>query len=377
MLNNIDQILDSTGAKTAALGVKAAVCEGKYAYFHIPEKELGTYFDKMFPVFAENKLADTLRGRMHRWKAGHDLFVDIPKTFVSHGPADAIKQTGHILLTDLGTKDGLPIPGLSYNGLGKFLNETCHIPKARLCFRVTEVMDIADKGIGIFACSEGFLDLVNAFSHDLRMTPALFFDTFIEGAAEIAAGAAAGGNPLLYVAGGAQIVAGLKISLYTISHPLWFVNPLDFFGGVLTGGIISFFISKIILKKDTKHVLLDVARSCAVGGAYAVSTCFGIAVLVGLTASGIGKLMAERTNAKLISCFKISEEELDLLRQNALYIFPPPNEIIFDKLPSNESIFAKVHNLCEFQFEPSPSIFFQELPKTLLDTDKNEKSLSF
>ena len=307
MLDNANQFLDGFGP------IACVTDSVHWAYMKIPADSIRVFFDKSFPDFAVNTLADSASGAGHRWKAGHDLLIDIPKTLMEHGPGAAVKQTGHILFTDLPTKAGVPIAGLSEAGLGKFLHETCGISISKMC---VNIMDIADTGLSILAVGEGLGDVVNVFCQETRMTPQLFWDTFGEGALEIATGCATG-NPLLQIAGWSQFAAGVKITYDTITKPLWFVNPFDFFGGVLTGGLISFAVSKFILKKKNDDVMKDVAKSCAIGGAYAAGISFGIAVSIGLAACGVGKLMADQTNKKLIAAYKISEEELELFRLNA------------------------------------------------------------
>ncbi len=297
----------STESIVDSLGVKAAVSAGNYAYLQIPTNSLRGFFDSMFPAFAKNSTADIARGFGHRWMAGHDLLIDVPKTMSQHGIREATNQTGHILLTDFPTKAGIPIPGLSSSGIGKFLVETCHIPKGYLC------LNVMDATVGVFAMTEGTFDLFNVIAGQMRMSPSLFLDTFIEGAAEIAIGAACK-NPLLLFAGIEQVAAGVVSTFYTITHPLWFVNPLDFFSGCLSAGILSLVISKFVLKKDTYSSLEDAAKSCAIGGLFAISTGFGLGGILALLGCGLGKLMAEHDNREQHLYFTISESDLDLLK---------------------------------------------------------------
>ena len=100
-----------------------------------------TYVDAQtmtaFAKFANCPDADFLKGYGHRWEGGHDILVDVPKTLVKDGwlrphPIDAFQQVGHIVLTDLPTKAGIPIPGLSgSSSLGEWLVEA-GIPKGYL-----------------------------------------------------------------------------------------------------------------------------------------------------------------------------------------------------------------------------------------------------
>ena len=289
------------------IGVKAAFSAGNFAYLQIPADSLRGFFDNLFPVLSQNPLADSVSGFGHRFVAGHDLLIDVPRTLSTHGSGAAAKHAGHILLTDFPTKAGIPIPGLSNSGLGNFLTHTCHIPRGYLC------LNVVDSVVGIFAMTEGTFDLINVISGQLRMSPELFFDTFVEGTAEIAAGLYCK-NPLLFIAGTEQLAAGVISTFYTITHPLWFVNPLDFFSGVFLGGISSFVISKLILKKDMKSSLTDAGKSCVIAGLFAISTGFGVAGIVALLACGIGKMMAERDNKEKRAWFAIGENELIRLR---------------------------------------------------------------
>ena len=184
------------------MGIKAAASVGNLAYLQIPADSMRRFFDGLFPMLAKNKTADVVSGFGHRWRAGHDLLVDVPRTMAKSGVQEASKQAGHILLTDFPTKAGIPIPGLSGTGLGRFLTETCHIPQAYLC------LNVVDAGVGILALSEGTMDLLQVCQHQLRMTPSLFFDTFVEGMGEIGLGTLVK-NPLLIISGGEQLLAGV------------------------------------------------------------------------------------------------------------------------------------------------------------------------
>ena len=285
------------------VGVKAAFSAGNYAYLQIPTNSLRGFFDALFPSLAKNATADVARGFGHRWVAGHDLLIDVPKTIVKGGTAEGAKQAGHILLTDFPTKAGIPIPGLSSSGLGRFLTESCKIPKGYLC------LNIMDTAVGILAMTEGTFDLFNVIAANLRMSPKLFIDTFVEGSAEIIAGAYCE-NPLLLIAGAEQVAAGAISTFHTITHPLWYVNPLSFFSGCLSGGITSLVISKLVLKKNNTECLKDATQSCVLGALFSISTCFGIGGIIALIGCGLGKFMADKDNKSQRLYLKISENEL-------------------------------------------------------------------
>lgn len=309
MKMSIENALDS-------IGIKTAISTGNYAYLLVPANSLRGFFDNLFPVFAKNTTADVARGFGHRWVAGHDLLIDVPKTMSKQGIREATNHAGHILLTDFPTKAGIPIPGLSSSGLGNFLVETCKIPRGYLC------LNVMDATVGIFAMTEGTFDLFNVIAGQLRMSPRLFFDTFVEGAAEIAFGMSCE-NPLLLIAGIEQVSAGIVSTFYTITHPLWYINPLDFFSGCLSAGLLSFIISKFVLKKDTLSASKDAAKSCVVGGLFSISISFGFGGVLALMGCGLGKLMAERDNKDQRLYFVISEEEIKRLKNSFNQLFGP------------------------------------------------------
>lgn len=281
---------------------KAFVCAGDYAYLRIPAAELRGVFDSAFPTLAKNGFADCASGYMHRFAAGHDLLIDVPKTLVNHGPAEAGKHLGHILVTDFPTKAGIPIPGLSESGLGHWLTETVGIPKPYLC------INIMDATVGLFACTEGTLDIVKICANHVRMSPEVFIDTFVEGGLEVAGGVHFQSAPLV-IAGAENIAAGLCSLGYTITHPIWFVGFCDFAGGVLAGGLLSLLISRFILKKKNDECLRDVLKSISISSLFAVANGFGIAGLIAMVACNYGKLLARIENARREAYFKFSREK--------------------------------------------------------------------
>ena len=280
---------------------KAIVSTGNFAYLKIPSAELRGFFDSAFPALAKNHFADCVSGNLHRFTAGHDIMIDIPKTLVNHGPLEASKQLGHVLLTDLPTKQGIPIPGLSESGLGEWLTNVVGIPKPYLC------INAMDAAVGIFACTEGTLDIINICANNVRMSPEVFLDTFVEGAAELAGGAALK-NPLLVASGLENVAAGVYSSCYTITHPIWYTSFWDVTGGGLAGGMASFLISKFVLEKDNATCLANVIKSVSISSLFAVSTGFGIAGIVGMVASGYGGFLARKDNAKMPVFYKITQE---------------------------------------------------------------------
>lgn len=266
------------------MGIKAAASVGNLAYLQIPADSMRRFFDGLFPMLAKNKTADVVSGFGHRWRAGHDLLVDVPRTMAKSGVQEASKQAGHILLTDFPTKAGIPIPGLSGTGLGRFLTETCHIPQAYLC------LNVVDAGVGILALSEGTMDLLQVCQHQLRMTPSLFFDTFVEGMGEIGLGTLVK-NPLLIISGGEQLLAGVISVFHTVTLPPWFTEPMPLFGGALSGVLFSLAVSKFILKKDACTCFADALQSGMIGALFAIAPGLGMTGLALVAAYHFGKAL--------------------------------------------------------------------------------------
>ncbi len=280
---------------------KAIVSSGNFAYLKIPTAELRHFFDSAFPTLAKNHFADCASGYLHRFSAGHDILIDVPKTLVKHGPIDAGKQLGHILVTDFPTKSGIPIPGFSESGLGRWLTEVVGIPKPYLC------INAMDAAVGVFACTEGTLDIINVSANNIRMSPGVFLDTFVEGVVELAGGGALK-NPLLIASGFENIAAGVYSSCYTITHPLWYTGFWDVVGGGLAGGMTSFLISKFILKKDNATCVVNITKSVSISSLFAVSTGFGIAGIIGMVASGYGEFLAKKNNDEMAVFYRITKD---------------------------------------------------------------------
>lgn len=140
-------IVQTKSGYSASLATELLVSPGQLIYMHIPAKELRNFADSMFPDLAKNSIADCARGMGHRYRAGHDIFLDVPSTLLNDGPEAAIKHLGHIIATDFPTKAGIPIPGFSQSGLGHLL-EHWGIPKAWMS------LNISDAGLGFLAIAD-------------------------------------------------------------------------------------------------------------------------------------------------------------------------------------------------------------------------------
>ena len=194
---------------TASLASDLLVVRGQMAYMHIPASELRNFVDGLAPSLAKNEIADCASGYGHRYKAGHDLLLDVPATFNRDGVSAGLKHAGHIILTDFPTKAGIPIPGFGHSGLGQLV-EQAGIAKGWL------QISLFDTGVGVFVFADGATNLMQALQGSLMMDFGTACQTFGMGSVEIGF-AVATQNPLL-VAGGVQnVFAGLVSTWQTIS----------------------------------------------------------------------------------------------------------------------------------------------------------------
>lgn len=281
------------------ISVKSAVGGAQYAYMHIPVDALRHTVDGLFPSLAKNAAADAVSGFGHRWAHGHDLITDIVPQFFRH-PVHAVKQAGHILLTDFPTKAGIPILGFSQSGLGSLLVDL-GIPKGYLS------LNMMDTGIGLLALGEGSCDLISAMSGNVPMDAWTAFDTFGEGGIELVLGYSIQ-NPLLIGAGIENILAGCVSTLKTFTD---YVDPALFFGHSMTGAILGAGFSYALNRKRAKGslgrtVLGTSARSALLGALSSASGYFTAGAFLGFTAMQIGKIMAAHAQKELILCCSCS-----------------------------------------------------------------------
>lgn len=258
------------------------IVPGQFAYLALPSDGLRHFADGLFPQFAKFPIADSQAvGWGHRYRAGHDLFLDVPATVAEHGVVDGYKHAGHIVLTDFPTKTGIPIPGFSQSGLGQWL-ESLGISRGWLN------VNICDAGVGIIAVAEGTDDLVQALNGTLVMDSSTFFDTFVEGGVEVAL-AVYMENPILLAGGIENILAGLVSAWDTVSV---YVDPLLFFGSSFTSAAIGFVIGVGIAKQSLPEALDSALRSGVVGSLFSVSAAFGFGALSGLLSIAAGRALA-------------------------------------------------------------------------------------
>lgn len=191
------------------------------------------FFDKMFPDLSKDLVADSAHGAWHRWAAGHDILVDVPQTIVDKGVGQGLHQFGHIMCTDAFTKAGIPVPGLSQNGLGKLLVD-CGISKGFLNITFDGVLSIV-------AVADGYSDLAAAIANEMHMSVETFFSTFVIGSVDVAIGVSIlYGHPYsgmcMITAGIEKVLAGC-ISTY---NTLLASSFDDFLGQSLASAIIGF-----------------------------------------------------------------------------------------------------------------------------------------
>lgn len=283
-----------------------AATAGIWAYSQIPARTIHSTVDSMFPRVAILPLADIPPfGRWHRFREGHDLLIDVPRTFIEHGPHDGINHVGHIVLTDLPTRDGIPLPGLSGEGFGSYL----------LDLGVTRdwlTINIVDGLVGYLAISEGTSDLIAAAAGDLDMSVTVFFDTFVEGGIEIALGGYFH-NPFLVFGGVENIAAGIVSTWKTIVVN---VPPVDLLGAglacAIAGGVLTYTLtSRSEHRERARTSITAAARSGAIGALGTVQAAFGMGGLLAVASYGCGNLLATARERELRRPYNIDAEDVD------------------------------------------------------------------
>lgn len=297
--------LAQTGSDGAASLVgQLVVVPAQMAYLHIPATELRNFVDGIFPNLATNKIADSAAGFGHRYRAGHDLLLDIPTTFSSHGPFEGLKHAGHVIFTDFPTKAGIPIPGFSHSGLGHLL-EQAGISNGWL------QLSLFDTGVGIFAFADSASTLVQAMQGSLSMDFGTACQTFGMGSVELVLGIGVQ-NPLLATAGLQNVLAGLVSTWNTVSV---YVDPLDFLGVAGTSALIGFGMAYGVVGESLSEASIDAARSGTIGALYTVSSAFGFGALAGFIAFRLGAALAQQHNASSAARLSVDENSYRLLLQ--------------------------------------------------------------
>jgi len=295
-------LAQAAAIKGSSLPGELLIVPSQMAYMQIPAAGLRNFVDGVFPNLAVNSIADSAKGFGHRYRAGHDLLLDIPQTIGSHGWSEGFKHAGHVILTDFPTKAGIPIPGFSQSGLGHLL-EQAGISNGWM------QLSLFDTGVGLFVFSESATNLMLAMQGALSMNFGVACQTFGVGTAELALSISTQ-NPLLMLGGVQNIMAGLVSTWETFSV---YVDPLDFLG---TGGfsaLLGFGLSLGLTNADTSEAVKDAVRSGAVGSLYTVSSAFGFGALAGFITYRLASELALHHEKLAGSRFTVDDNSYQLL----------------------------------------------------------------
>lgn len=297
-------VTQAGGGHGASLATELLVSPGQMVYMCIPASDLRNFTDNLFPDLAKNRIADCASGMGHRYKAGHDLLLDVPQTFLNHGPTEGLKHLGHIIATDFPTKAGIPIPGFGQSGLGHML-EQWGIPKAWMS------LNISDAGFGFLAIADSHSTLMAALQGQLSMDFGTAAQTFGAGALELKLAMIATTNPVLMTAAGIQnILAGLVATWKTYSV---YVDPLDFFGAAGMSALIGFGFAHGLAGESLTDATRDAIRSGTIGALYSVSTAFGYGALAGFVVCRLASALAKHHNAQTQGRLAVDVHTYELL----------------------------------------------------------------
>lgn len=295
-------LAQSASPDTASLAGNLLVIPGQMAYVHIPATELRNFVDGLVPSLAKNQIADCATGYGHRYMAGHDLLLNVPATFGSHGANAGIKHAGHILLTDFPTKAGIPVPGFSHSGLGHLL-EQAGIARGWL------QISLFDAGVGVFACADGATNLIHALQGSLLMDFGTACQTFGIGGVEIGF-AMASQNPLLLAGGVQNVLAGLVSAWQTVSV---YVDPLEFLGAGGMSALLGFAVANGLVGENLSDATFTAVRSGTIGALFTVSSAFGFGALAGFVACQLGRALAQAHNRAASERLTVDRHSYDLL----------------------------------------------------------------
>ena len=270
---------------------------GRAAYVEIPATKIRHFCDGLFPTFAKNNIADCLVGANHRWKAGHDLILDVGKTLKTNGISEASKQAGHILFTDFTTKSGVPIPLLSQSGLGKWLIKLGISPKW-MC------LNIMDSAVGILCVADGYFDIVAAFSGNMQMNFETFCHTFGAGTIELVSGIATQ-NPLLLIASAEHFIAGIVSAWKTFTIH---IDLVPFLGATLASTLLGFVTAKYICKNDTHDAIQKSVKSGMITALFQLSASFGYGAAAGCAYIEYVKYLAQRDSRQVAEVMRVDKD---------------------------------------------------------------------
>jgi len=240
---------------------------GHLVYAQIPAVELREFVEGLSPWLAKCERADIPPfGLGHRFREGHDLLIDVPKTFFEDGFVDGVQHAGHIVLTDFPT----------------------------------------------LAVAEGYSDLLAALAGKMDMSMATFFDTFGEGMGEILLGVTVQ-NPILTSGGLLNLLAGLVSTWKTYTV---YVDPLAFFGSAMGGAFLGALLTLALAREETADIpvrgaLCNAVRSASAAALFTVHSFFGFGALLGMAAYSFGRELAKRAEQEGQMYFQISQRSVD------------------------------------------------------------------
>ena len=290
--------LSQAGEPSAAhVAAQIVIAPAHLVYLQIPANELRGLVDGFFPALKANEFADVASGWGHRYRAGHDLLLDVPRTFAFEGPREGLRHAGHIIATDFPTKAGIPIPGFSQSGLGQVL-EHIGIPNGWL------QLSLFDSAVGILAVAGGTDSLIQALEGKLLMNFGTACQTFGLGGAELAIGVHTQ-NPLLVAGGIENVLAGLISTWNTYSV---YVSPLDFLGAAGISALLGFGIAYTLADQDLGDSVKDAIQCGAVGALYSVSSAFGFGAFAGLVACRLCAALADHQDRASLARMSVDRE---------------------------------------------------------------------
>ena len=282
------------------------------AFYHlVPADAIRNFVDALFPTLAKNPAADCVSGALHRYRGGHDLILDVGDTMTKKGVGKALDHAGHILLTDLPTKAGIPIPLFSQKGLGGLLQNLGLSPSWLN-------LNLGDTVLGTLALSESMSDLSAAAAGGLPMDFSTFCDTFAEGALEVGTGIWSK-NPLLLFAGAENIMAGLVAAW---KHFTWYVPPELCLGAASLAGGTGFIVSKFLLKEDDITALRKSFRSALTGGLFTVSAAFGWGLIGVMIWAEVIRRAAEKNKKEQEGFYHATETQVASLQKTLENLSP-------------------------------------------------------
>ena len=261
-----------------------------------------SFVDGLFPQLAKNPIADRTSGFDHRYFAGHDLLLDVPRTLEAHGLLEGLRHAGHVVLTDFPTRAGIPIPGFSHTGLGELL-ESAGIARGWL------QLSLFENSLGILAIADGSSTLAAALAGKLEMDFAIACQTFGTGSVEVGL-AVATVDPLLLAGGLQDILAGLVATWNSMNMQ---VDPLEFFGAGFMSALVGFGLGYGLGGERLSDSLLLASRSGLVAVLFKVSMAFGFGALAAMAAIRIGRVLAGQQNIEAADRMAVGAQSYGLL----------------------------------------------------------------